>query len=396
MNTDINAKTAILAGCLISAFGALVFNILPLLLGSVQDGLGFSDKQLGFLTSAYFVGFTLSTISAYYWVRKTHWQKGATLLTVLTLLVCVLLMLTQKFSLYLFLVALLGASTSAVYAIGTTYLGDTENPARSYGFKIGAEAALGAILLLFLPPLVVAQWGLQGLLVSMLVVFFILSLSIFWLPAKGIKDSDEFQAGIEDGDNLIVPIILSLVALFIFFAGISALWAFIERIGNDAGFDAADIGTALSISLVFAMGGSFFAGGIGDRFGFLTPVVAAFIVLIAGLFALQGVGYNYYFIGVCLFALAYGFALPVQVTIVSCFDANGEFVVLTAVSIALGGIVGPAVAGFLKSADSNINILLFTGSAVAVSVLIYSYVFLFAHYKGVRDQQNRQPSETPY
>ncbi len=33
MTIDLNAKRAILAGCIISAFGALVFNILPLFLG---------------------------------------------------------------------------------------------------------------------------------------------------------------------------------------------------------------------------------------------------------------------------------------------------------------------------------------------------------------------------
>jgi predicted MFS family arabinose efflux permease len=374
----------------------MVFNILPLLLGSVQDGLGFTDKQLGFLTSAYFFGFTLSTISAFYWVRKCHWQKSATLLSALTLAACLLLLVAQNFVMYLFLIGLLGATTSAVYAIGTTYLGDTENPARSYGFKIGAEAALGAILLLMLPPLVVSAYGLQGLLVSMLGVFLLLSLSIFWLPSRGIKGSEEFKNSLDTPDQLIVPIILSLSALFIFFAGISALWAFIERIGNDAGFAATDIGTALSISLVFAMSGSFLAGGLGDRFGFLQPVVAAFLVLVLGLFTLQLEGFIVYFIGVCLFALAYGFALPVQVTIVSCFDSNGEFVVLTAVSIALGGIVGPAVAGFLKSPDSNIAILLFTGVTVAISVAIYAYVFQFARYKEIQDQQNRQPSETPF
>lgn len=392
----VNARSAILAGCLISAFGAMVFNILPLLLGSVQDGLGFNDQQLGLLTSAYFAGFTISTVSAFFWVRKCHWQKAAVLLTVMTLLTCVMLMSVQSYALYLALICLLGATTSAIYAIGTTYLGDTENPARSYGFKIGAEAALGAILLLLLPPLVVSQWGLQGLLISMLAAFFFLSLSIFWLPAKGIKGSEEYKNSLDTPEQLLVPIILSLLALFIFFAGISSLWAFIERIGNDAGFAATDIGTALSVSLVFAMSGSFLAGALGDRFGFLSPVVVALLVLVVGLYTLSSTGFSFYFIGVCLFALSYGFSLPVQVTIVSCFDSNGEFVVLTAVSIALGGIVGPGIAGYLKSPDSNVAILMFTGVTVAVSVMIYTYVFQIAKYKQIQDQQNRQPSETPF
>jgi MFS family permease len=294
--SDLNAKSAILAGCMISAFGALIFNVLPLLLGSIQDTLGFDDRQLGLITSAYFVGFTLSTVSAYYWVRKYHWRKAAALLALVTLFASLALIGARSFPAYLALMALLGASTSAIYAIGTTYLGDTANPARSYGFKIGAEAASGAVLLFVLPPLVIAQWGLQGLLVSLLVVFALLALMIIWLPVKGIKDSAVVLHSGEDRGVLLLPIMLSLFAFFLFFAGISALWAFMERIGNDAGFSASRVGLALSLSLVLATLGSFLAAAIGDRFGFFKPVLLALVVSVVALLALDAAGYLYYFV----------------------------------------------------------------------------------------------------
>ena len=85
-----------------------------------------------------------------------------------------------------------------------------------------------------------------------------------------------------------------------------------------------------------------------------------------------------------------------QVTIVSCFDTKGEFVVLTAAAIALGGIVGPAVAGYLKSPDSNSAILLLTAAAVALSTVIYAFVFHYARAHHLKDQQNLQPSESPF
>lgn len=393
---DLNTKSAILAGCLISAFGAMLFNILPMFLGSVQDGLGFDDRQLGLITSAYFAGFTVSTVSAYYWVRKFDWRKVSALVSLSTLVACGLLLTASSFTAYLALLALLGASTSAIYAVGTTYLGDTSNPARSYGFKLGSEAALGALLLFLLPPLVVAQWGLQGLLVSMLVVFAVLALSILWLPAKGIKDSEAMPHLDGKSGAPVLPIVLSLVAFFVFFSGISALWAFIERIGNDAGYDGTDVGLALSVSLVVAMGGSFLAAALGDRFGFFKPVLAALVVTVLALLALDSSGFSYYFAGACLFALAYGFAMPMQVTIVSCFDAKGEFVVLTAAAIALGGIVGPAVAGYLKTPDSNSAILVLTGVAVALAVAIYGFVFYYARTHHIDDQPHLQPAESPF
>jgi MFS family permease len=122
----------------------------------------------------------------------------------------------------------------------------------------------------------------------------------------------------------------------------------------------------------------------------------ALVVSVVALLALDAAGYLYYFVGACLFALSYGFALPMQVTIVSFFDTRGEYVVLTAVSIALGGIAGPALAGYLKTPDNNSAILLMTGLAVAAAVVIYGFVFYYARAHRLNNGSPMQPSESPF
>lgn len=77
----------ILSGVVISALGALVYNLLPLFLGTAQDFRELSDQAVGVLSSSFYVGFTATTITAFFWIRKFSWRK-VTLLAVPLAAVC--------------------------------------------------------------------------------------------------------------------------------------------------------------------------------------------------------------------------------------------------------------------------------------------------------------------
>jgi len=61
---------AIFSGVIISALGAMFYNLLPLFLGTAQDFRELSDQAVGILSSSFYVGFTLTTSTAYFWIRK--------------------------------------------------------------------------------------------------------------------------------------------------------------------------------------------------------------------------------------------------------------------------------------------------------------------------------------
>ena len=60
-STWIDVPAIIVAGVGVSAMGALFYNLLPLVLGAAQDYRGLTDQQIGLLSTAYFLGFTLTT-----------------------------------------------------------------------------------------------------------------------------------------------------------------------------------------------------------------------------------------------------------------------------------------------------------------------------------------------
>ncbi|MBT8058479.1 MAG: hypothetical protein KJO33_02720, partial [Gammaproteobacteria bacterium] len=64
----------ILAGVVVSALGALFYNVLPLFLGTAQDFRELSDPSVGLLGSVFYVGFTLTTVTAFFWIRRWNWR----------------------------------------------------------------------------------------------------------------------------------------------------------------------------------------------------------------------------------------------------------------------------------------------------------------------------------
>ena len=60
----IDRPAVVLAGVAVSAIGAIFYNVLPLVVGVAQDTRGLDDRTAGLLGSAFFVGFTVTTVTA--------------------------------------------------------------------------------------------------------------------------------------------------------------------------------------------------------------------------------------------------------------------------------------------------------------------------------------------
>ena len=383
----VDRLSAIIAACLLSALGAMVYNILPMFLGVAQDARGYTDQQLGFITSAYFFGFSVVTISAFFWIRKVNWKHASIVAACLVIAGLLASVGFVRYGLFMLCVFVVGSGSSALYGIATTMLGDTHNAARSFGLKIGMEAGLGSVLFFLLPPLVITRWGFDGMLYAGALVAMLLTVSIFWLPARGVKGQESSEAALSMSWNDVtaqLPLWVCLLGIFVFFGGVSSIWAFLERLGNDAGYSSAAISTALSLALIGAMAGSFLAAGVGNRYRLAPPLVIAACVYLAAMALLAfSSSVMPFTVAALLFAGAFGFALPFMVTIVSDLDTGGRFIVLTVPALALGGIAGPAIAGMLKTGSDYFPIIIYASATIIVSVVLFLYA--------LRVQQIRTP-----
>ncbi|HIL62444.1 MAG TPA: MFS transporter, partial [Porticoccaceae bacterium] len=343
-----DAGTIILSAIIISAIGMLFYNLLPMYVGIAQDSKGLDNSQVGFISAAFFLGFNLVTLWAFYWIRKWNWRWVTLVATPIAALGLYASTLTDSYQILLVSTAVSGGAFAAMYGIGTTILSDTSNPARWYGLKIAAEAILGAILLLILPISTIASYGFNGMIVVMLISIALLSPLLFLLPARGNKNRQQEgreHLPVDQASQNInhMAIWSALIGTLIVFSGISAVWAFLERLGNSAAFDPGSIGILLAAALGFATAGSLGAAAIGKSFGNVRPFLLSLVVMAAGLiFLADSSTMISYSIGCCLFALAFGVCMPFAIAEVAELDIDGRYVILSVPAIGTGAMLGPA------------------------------------------------------
>lgn len=366
-------KGAILSGVVISAIGALIYNLLPLFLGTAQDYRDLGDRAVGILSSVFYVGFTLTTVSAFFWIRSVSWRKVTAFSLPAAALTLVLAGYSTGFAGMALAIFFSGCAFSALYGIGTTLLGDTSQPARWYGLKIASEAGLGAILLLLLPGAVIARWGFEGMMIAMAGAVLVLAALLFGLPASGIKGETGGPArpSVALAPRLRLALVLALASVMIFLFSTTMIWAFVERMANDAGFDAIATGNVLSLTLVCAVAGSLLAMLMGERHGSGKPFAAACLSLLVSLLLMKGVmSLTDYAIASCLFTFSFGLGIPYVVTIVAELDLDGRYVVLSVPAIGIGVMAAPAIGGFLTGSQGYLAILWAGGIAVVAAAAI--------------------------
>lgn len=373
-----DAGTVIVAALIASAIGALFYNVLPLYLGSAQDYRGLDNRAIGFLSSAFFLGYNVVTISAFFWIRRLSWALIVAVSAPVAAVGLFAGTLTDSYWLLLLSVAVSGGAFAAIYGVGTTILGDTTNPGRWYGVKIAAEALTGAVLLLVLPSTAIARWGFDGMVFGLIIVMVFLSPFLFWTPAHGTKGPESEVLPIDvpepaaSGRATQSPFIWgAILATLVFFAGASAIWAFIERIGAQGGHDPAAVGVLLAVTLIFAVIGSLSAAVLGGRFGNVGQFIAGGGAFLAGLLTLSASqSFSLYAAGACAVTFAIGYMLPVAVTEIAELDVDGRYVVLSVPAIGIGAMAGPGTAGVLTQSGNYSALLLFGAATVVIASLL--------------------------
>jgi len=367
-----DAGTVIAAAIIASAIGALFYNVLPIYMGTAQDYRGLDNREIGFLSSAFFFGYNVVTISAFFWIRRLSWALIVAIATPVAALSLYAGTLFDSYVSLLVTVAVSGGAFAAIYGVGTTILGDTTNPARWFGVKIAAEAMLGAVLLLVLPVTTIAQWGFDGTIIGVIIAMVFLVPFLFWLPARGSKHWEDDIPTSSANEHFQSPYIWgALAATLVFFSGASAIWAFIERIGAQRDFESAALGVLLSVTLICALIGSLLAAALGGKFGNVKPFIAgAALSLVALLLLSSPQSFNVYAAGTCLQTFVIGFLLPFAITEVADLDVDGRYIVLTVPAIGIGAMAGPGVAGVLSQSGDFGSLLGFVGATVVVSAVL--------------------------
>ena len=375
-----------IAAGLLSGIGALISSTMPMVIGAMAEAFNFSESQLGDIIAVFNLTFTLIAIASLFFVRRLNWKFAAFLGSGISIASLLAVTFTANYQSIMMLFGVMGIGLGGLYALGMAVMGDSENPDRAFGVKLGLEALPATIMLFALPVLVIPVYGFTGMAYAMAATCLAIGLLSGILPSRGVKSDTTASPLIPEADKNAfagskpspAPIALSLLTLtagIVFFSGILATWAFLEIMGTDKGLPADKVGVTLALGMVSSAVGAFVAAWLGNKIGRNLPLIAIMIVNVVSLiiiwqsrslmsFALGAISFTF-----CVnYGLAYFFGLSAEV------DLSGRFVVLCATTLSLGGVIGPALGGRMMAGQGFETVLVFSGICSILSLAIYMIV----------------------
>jgi len=203
------------------------YNVQPAVISAAEKSLSLSNAQLGFLAASYTLGLALAAISAVFWIRRADWRRWAYAGTLFTI-AAYFLLLTADYTMLLALLPALGFANGANISIALTCLGDTANPARSFGLGMAGQISVAGLLLYMIPSYVTPTWGLDGCLVVLAAVTAVGLPFLRFIPRRGSQRGGrgvQVPTGVAGiGSYRIAFFALAGMVLYTF--GQSALWHF--------------------------------------------------------------------------------------------------------------------------------------------------------------------------
>lgn len=353
----------------LSVVGAAFFNTLPLYLGVAQDHFALTLVQTGYVGSAFFVGFTIATCLAFFWMPRLDWRK----MTLFALGLGSLAMAATSFAdnpnELLIAIIIAGGSYATLYGVGTAMIGGLPNEARNFGWKTALEAIFGGALLILIPIFIVPAYGFMGVSLTFVAVGFLVLPLFRFTPRQTLEKVHMNAAQSASG----ISVWFLLIALVLFFTGETIAWSFVERVGDYHGFDTESIGVVLAVSLGFAVAGSLTEAYGAARIGQVPSLAVAALTFFLALICIGNLDTSTFYlfaIGACLANFSIGFGLPCLIAICAHYDVSGKFIVLTVPAIGIGAVLGPALAGLATQAGGFTTMLFMAGFIVSVSIML--------------------------
>ena len=323
MSTNADLKTNAAAAALSSAHFS-VRTAMPLLLGVLATGYGFSDGQIGVLGSAYSVGATLVALTSVIWMRGKFLRLSAALLLILG-------------TIALAGVALTRSDLLAVAAFGLAGIG--------YG---GVYALM--LLLYSIPALIGVKDGVYPAIAAIVATNLICGCGAFLLPDRLTNANQAIDATrrVDSAAGGSGGVSSALIGLGAFYLGITGGWSFLGRVAGEAGLTTKYAGTILAIGTATSSAVALLAGRMGERGARRTSMATAIAAMLAGL-ALIGLwptrlGYavgSIVFIGLATFVLTFGSG------IIARLEPSGRATGLAAAALGAGSSLVVGLAAYL-------------------------------------------------
>jgi predicted MFS family arabinose efflux permease len=318
-------------------------NALPLIVGSLIDGMALGEDAAGLLGSLELGAMALGTLALAPGMDRISRRGLARVACLAAAAAHVASAFADGFVSVAALRTAAGLAEGGVLAAANAAVASSLDPDRLFARVTIGGGLAAALLLAALPPVI--EWGEhRGAFLALGALSLACLPLLRWLPGAPAREE-------RSGDGRAIQRGLALALLvggFLLAAGEGAIWAFSERIGLRVGLSAEAIGIALGAATLVGLLGAAAAAWLGASRGRSAPIAVGVAVTGASCLALAyTLDPSAYVVLQLVFGVAYMFSLPYLMGAAAALDPMGR------VAAGLGGIslvaaaAGPGAGGLL-------------------------------------------------
>lgn len=379
MNRSVDMGMAPLRLMAIVLFAAIVPCVLmtaPVVAMQYATQLGLGPTRIGQLFSAELAAMSLATLPAYYWQPRLDWRQVARGAAILFILANLASAWSTDYGTLIALRAISALAGGTLMVVCIASAASSPQAERIYGLWVTGQLVLGAIGLWLLPPLF-ASFGLKALYLGMaLLMLMLLPMAGAFASGSPPKAQPAGQSG-STGSRW--PGLLALLAILLFYIGLSAVWTFIGSIASAAAIDSASSGHILSIATLLGIAGSLSATLIGPRWPRSALLLLGYGSMAGAICLLLGNPQLARFaVAALLFKYTWTFVLPFILASLADLDQQGRL--MNSANLVIGGglALGPVLAGPVLESSLGMPVVL---SASACCVLLSLAALTFSRLK---------------
>lgn len=350
-----NGEIARVLLAFLATAGLFYVNIMPALVDGLIEGLGFTNREAGFVGSANMYGAAVGAFSAVFLVKHIAWRKAAVILLLGLIAIDFISMLLSSAPVLTGTRFIHGCVGGLLVGIGFAVISRTTEVDRTFGYLLTIQFGLGGVGLIFLPPLV-PVFGTKALFLALIAFS---STTLMMLPFISDYPAAEQKEGASKRQSNRRLIILALLATFLFQAANMGIFAYAIGIGRHAMLDMEFISNALGVAAWIAIVGSVLVILLSTRFGRLRPVGIAIVLTAISIWVLHysdikpgGWQTSVYWWTNVLWGITWAFVISYLLGMCSEFDSTGQMAALGGFASKMGLASGPAVAAMLVGTDN--------------------------------------------
>jgi len=356
--------------------GIFYINIMPAVINGLKEGLDFTNQQAGFVSSANLYGAAIGALSAVFLIKRINWRAWAYVLLVALIIIDLSCIFIESPTMMILIRAMHGLTGGLLVGIGFAIISRTQEADKTFGYLLLIQWSLGGLGIMYLPGLVPA-YGTSALFISLISFTAVTLVMLPFLPNYEVTKSTDKQQ--ESTEIKRKPLIMNLMAIFLFQGANMGLFAYMISLGKAEGLTIAFMSNSLGVASWVALLGALLVILIGTKFGRTLPLVLATLLtaLCSWLLHFSEIA-QVYLITNIIIGITWAFVLPYLFGICAELDKAGQMAAMGGFASKMGLASGPMVAALLfgsegQSGDGSYTLII---NLAVVSLVIAAVIVI--------------------